>query len=121
MKEKSSIALVDDEPPRGEVVLGERRSTLLPDVATATEQDMPTLRAVNWYAIVAPAKTPRAIIDKLHSAVTGAVKAPDLKARLSNEGFEPMISASPEAYTVFQKQEFARWGKVAKGAGVKAE
>ena len=106
---------------RGIVNTGERRSALLPDVPTATEQGMPTLQAVNWYAIVVPAKTPRAIIDKLHGAVTGALQAPDLKARLSNEGFEPMISASPEAYTRFHKQEFARWGKVAKGAGVKAE
>ena len=106
---------------RGVVNTGERRSALLPDVATAAEQGMPALQAVNWYAVVVPAKTPRTIVDKLHGVVTGAVQAPDLKTRLSNDGFEPMVSSSPEAYTAFHKQEFARWGKVAKAANIKAE
>jgi tripartite-type tricarboxylate transporter receptor subunit TctC len=106
---------------RGVVNTGERRSALLPDVATAAEQGMPALQAVNWYAVVVSAKTPRTIVDKLHGVVTSAVQAPDLKTRLSNDGFEPMTSSSPEAYAAFHKQEFARWGKVAKAAGVKAE
>ena len=106
---------------RGVVNTGERRSALLPDVATAAEQGMPALQAVNWYALDVPAKTPRTIVDKLHGVVTGAVQAPDLKTRLSNDGFEPMVSSSPEAYTAFHKQEFARWGKVAKAANIKAE
>ena len=67
------------------------------------------------------AKTPRPLIDRLHSVITGAALSPDLKARFMNEGFEPMTSASPEAYSAFQKQEFARWGKVAKAANMKAE
>ena len=106
---------------RAVVNTGERRSALLPDVATAAEQGMPALQAVNWYAIAAPAKTPRAIIDKLHSVITAAVQSPDLKSRFVNDGFEPMTSASPEAYTAFLKQEIERWGKVAKAANIKAE
>jgi tripartite-type tricarboxylate transporter receptor subunit TctC len=106
---------------RGVVITSERRSALLPDVATAAEQGMPALQAVNWYAMVAPAKTPRAIVEKLHGVVTGAVQSPDLKTRLANDGFEPMTSVSLEAYAAFLKQEIARWGKVAKAANIKAE
>ena len=106
---------------RGIAVTSERRSPLLDQIATVSEQGMPALQSVNWYAIMAPAKTPRAIVERLHGVITKAALSPDLKERFITGGFEPMVSASPEAYTVFIKQEFARWGKVAKAANIKLE
>ncbi len=98
----------------------ERRSPLLPEVATVAEQGFPALQSTNWYAIMAPGKTPRAIVERLHGAITRAAHAPDLKEKFITGGFEPMTSASPDTYTAFLKQEFARWGKVAKAANIKA-
>ena len=98
-----------------------QRSPLLPDVPTVSEQGMPAMQSTNWYAIMAPAKTPRPIVDRLHGAITKAAHALDLKEKFLSGGFEPMTSATPEAYTAFLKQEFARWAKVAKAANIKAE
>jgi tripartite-type tricarboxylate transporter receptor subunit TctC len=106
---------------RAVAVTSERRSALLPDVPTVKEQGMPGMQAVNWYAIMAPAKTPRPIVEKLHGAITKAALSPDLKDKFVTGGFEPMTSANPEAYTAFLQQEFARWAKVAKAAGIKPE
>ena len=98
-----------------------QRSPLLPDVPTVSEQGMPSMQSTNWYAIMAPAKTPRPIVERLHGAITKAAHAPDLKEKFLSGGFEPMTSTTPEAYTAFLKQEFARWSKVAKAANIKAE
>jgi tripartite-type tricarboxylate transporter receptor subunit TctC len=106
---------------RALAVTSEKRSPLLPDIATVREQGLPVLQAVNWYAIMAPAKTPRAIIDRLHGAITKAALAPDLREKFITGGFEPMTSTSPESYSAFLKQELERWGKVAKSAGIRAE
>lgn len=106
---------------RAVAVTSERRSLLLPDVPTVAEQGIPGMQAVNWYAIMAPAKTPRAIVEKLHGAITKAALASDLKEKFVTGGFEPMTAPNPEAYTAFLQQEFARWAKVAKAAEIKPE
>lgn len=106
---------------RALAITPERRSPLLLEVATVTEQGFPALQSTNWYAIMAPAKTPRVIVERLHGAITKAAHAPELKEKFISGGFEPMTSASPEAYTAFLKQEFGRWSKVAKAANIKAE
>jgi tripartite-type tricarboxylate transporter receptor subunit TctC len=106
---------------RGVAVTSERRSPMLSEIATVGEQGHPALQAVNWYAIMAPPKTPRAIIDRLHGVITKAALSPDLKERFIAGGSEPMTSASAEAYTAFLKQELARWGKVARAADIRAE
>lgn len=106
---------------RALAVTSEKRSPLLPDTATAAEQGVPAMQAVNWYAILAPGKTPRPIIDKLHGAITRAATAPDVRDKFLTAGSEPMVSASPEALSAFIKQETVRWGKVAKFANIRAE
>ncbi len=106
---------------RALAVTSERRSPLLPEVATVGEQGMRGLGAVNWYAVMAPAKTPRATVDRLHGAIARAAFSPELKDKFITGGFEPMTSASPEAFTTFLKLEFARWSKVAKAANIRPE
>lgn len=87
----------------------------------SAKQGLPELFAVNWYAVMAPAKSPRAILEKLHSALVTAASAPDLSERFIAMGVESMTSSSPEAVAGFLKKELARWGKVAKTAGVRVE
>jgi len=106
---------------RALAVTSEHRAPLLPDVPTVVEQGFPTLIAVNWNAILIPAKTPRPIADKLQAAFVKAVTSPDITERFLSIGVESITSASPEAFTTHLRAELARWGKVVKEAGVRTE
>ena len=106
---------------RGIVVTSENRNPLLPQVATAAEQGMPALTSGNWFSLMAPAKTPRPIVDKLHAAIAKALAHPDLRKMMIEGGLEPVLSPSPEAFATFLQSEMSRWGKVIKTAGIEAE
>jgi tripartite-type tricarboxylate transporter receptor subunit TctC len=106
---------------RGIAVTAEKRSPLLPDLTTTAEQGMPGLVAVNWFAIMAPAKTPKAIVDKLHDAIVKAATAPEMKQQFDTVGVEAFVQPSPEAFTTFLKNDLVRWGKVAKESGARAD
>ena len=106
---------------RALAITSERRNALLPDLPTAAEQGLPDLFAVNWFAIVAPAKVPRAVVEKLHAALVKTANLPDVKEQFIAVGVESMTLASPEAFGTFLKDELARWGKVTKAADIRAE
>ncbi|MES2563620.1 MAG: tripartite tricarboxylate transporter substrate binding protein [Pseudomonadota bacterium] len=106
---------------RGIAVTAEKRSTLLPDLATTAEQGMPALIAVNWFGIMAPAKTAKPIVDKLYDATAKAASAPEMKQQFDTVGVEAFVHPSPEAFTTFLRNELVRWGKVAKESGAKAD
>jgi tripartite-type tricarboxylate transporter receptor subunit TctC len=106
---------------RGLAVASERRNSLLPDMPTTAEQGLPTLFAVNWFGIMAPAKTPRPVVDKLYGALVKASTSPDVKERFVAVGVESMTMKSPDAFAGFLKQELVRWGKVAKESGARAD
>jgi tripartite-type tricarboxylate transporter receptor subunit TctC len=71
--------------------------------------------------IVAPARTPRAIVEKLHGALLKIATQTDIRERFAALGLEPMTMPSPEAFAAFLKDEIARWSKVAQYAGIKAQ
>jgi tripartite-type tricarboxylate transporter receptor subunit TctC len=73
-----------------------------------------------WYGVSAPAKTPRAIIDRLHGEIVRALNSPDLRERLISQGADP-IHRTPEEYTAFVQSEIVKWAKVIKAAGIKGE
>jgi tripartite-type tricarboxylate transporter receptor subunit TctC len=106
---------------RGIAMTSEKRTPLLPDIPTSGEQGMPGLIAVNWFGIMAPAKTSAPIIEKLHGAFVKAATAPDMKEQFDKVGVEAYVQPSPEAFTGFLKQELTRWGKIAKESGAKAD
>lgn len=99
---------------------GPKRFILLPDVPTVAESGYPGYSATNWYAFVAPAKTPRDIIMKLNGAVAAAQKDKATVDRLGQEGIEPTPS-TPEEMTAFMHKEYDTWAKVVKAAGIKPE
>jgi len=105
---------------RAIAVTGAKRSTAAPDVPTVSESGIPGFLVTTWYGVSAPAKTPRPIIDKLHSEIVRALNSQDLKTRLSNDGADP-VGNTPEQYTAFVESEIAKWTKVIKAAGIKAE
>jgi tripartite-type tricarboxylate transporter receptor subunit TctC len=99
---------------------GPKRAQLLPDVPTIAESGYPGYEAMNWYAYVAPAKTPKDIINRLNREIVKALAAPDVIALLQKQGMEPS-SSSPEELARYIKSEYETWGKVVKAAGIKAQ
>lgn len=106
---------------RGLVVTSENRNPLLPDLPTSGEQGFPKLLSVNWFAVMAPVKTPRPIVEKLHAALVKAATSPDVKERFTAVGVETMTIKSPDAFASFLKEELVRWGKLAKESGARAD
>jgi tripartite-type tricarboxylate transporter receptor subunit TctC len=96
------------------------RSTLLPNVPTIAETALPGFEAVLRYGLVAPAGTPRAIIEKLNAALNTALTSDDVRARLALDGAEPLPS-TPADYGADIDREETQWSKVVKASGAKAE
>lgn len=95
------------------------RSAVLPDVPTIAEAgDMPGFEAVSWYALMAPAGTPEAIVAKLHDGAVEAINAPEAKAGLEAQGAVPVGSTPAELATVIAT-DTARWAKVIRDANIK--
>jgi tripartite-type tricarboxylate transporter receptor subunit TctC len=105
---------------RALAVLSDQRSVAIPNVPTAAEAGVQHFEVPIWYGILAPAATPRDIIVKLNAELNKALTAPDLKERLVNAGIEPKGS-TPEEFAAFIRNETARYAKVIKEAGIKAE
>jgi len=97
---------------------GLRRTPAVPGIPTLSESGLTGFDVTSWFGIAAPAKTPRAIVDQLNSAVVRAVNTPDLRARLQDQGADP-VGNTPEQYTAFIEREIAKWAKVIKAAGIK--
>lgn len=96
------------------------RSPAAPDIPTLDEQGYKGFEFSTWYAISAPAGTPADIVAKLNTEIVRIVRQPDLRDRLAAEG-SVVVGDTSEEFTAFVKSEIARWGKVVKQAGIKAE
>jgi tripartite-type tricarboxylate transporter receptor subunit TctC len=95
------------------------RSPLIPNTPTLAET-FPGYEVVTWYSIVAPPKTPRALVLKLNGEIARALASPDMIARFSGMGLDPHPS-TPEEMAAYMRSEMEKWGKVIKVAGVKVE
>jgi tripartite-type tricarboxylate transporter receptor subunit TctC len=93
----------------------------MPDVPTLAESGYPGYEDVTLNLLVAPAGTPKEIIQKLHAAVAKALNQPDLKARFTERGIDLVTSASPDELGLLIKSEVSRLQKLAKSAGIKPE
>jgi len=91
-----------------------------PNVPTTTEVGMPDLQTENWYGMVAPAKTPPAIVAALNKATVEALKDPDVLSKLSSQG-AILVGDTPEHFGAFIASESTKWAKVIKDAGVHTE
>ena len=105
---------------RALAVTGAQRSPAEPELPTVAETGVPGYQASNWYGFAAPAKTPRAIVVKLNRELVRILAAPDVREKLLNVGMDP-ASATPEAFTDFIKAEIAKWARVVKTAGIRAD
>ena len=115
-----AVGLVKEGKVRALAVTGTKRSPIFPDLPTVAEAALPGYEAVLHYGVVAPAGTPRAIIDKLSAALRAAVMSDDLKTRLADDGAEPLPS-TPEEYAADIDREETKWSAIIKASGAKAE
>jgi tripartite-type tricarboxylate transporter receptor subunit TctC len=99
-------------------VLGDERSTLLSNVPTAKEAGIDNWVVPSRYGFLAPAGTPRDIINRLNAEWSKSAAMPDTREKLKKVGVEP-LSSTPEQYAEFLKAEIARWGKVVREANIK--
>ena len=99
---------------------GAKRTPAAPEIPTVAEAGVPGYEVSTFYGMSAPAKTPRAIIDRLNRDTVRALNAPDVRERLNGLGADP-VGNTPEQYTEFMKNEIAKWAKVIKAAGIKGD
>src|ERR1700686_3438766 len=115
-----AIGLARDGKVRALAVTGAKRSDVFPDLPTVAEAGLPGYESVLHYGIVAPAGTPRPIVDKLNAALREALPAPDTKARRAPDGTEPLPS-TPDEYAADIDREETKWSAIVKKSGAKAE
>lgn len=96
------------------------RTRALPQVPTVAESGLPGFDAYTWFGMVAPAGVSRAVVQKLHAETVKALAVADVRQKLENLGAE-VIASTPEEFTQLQKSEIAKWTKLVKEAGIKAE
>jgi tripartite-type tricarboxylate transporter receptor subunit TctC len=101
-------------------VAGRRREPLLPDVPTMDEAGLKDFRAIAWYALFAPKKTPAAVLDRMHGAVQQALVNDDLKSVWLEQGAKVELESRAQ-FTRFVDQEIVRWSAIAKAANVQLE
>lgn len=98
-------------------VCGPTRSPAFPDIPTLVESGLPDLIVTGWTGIIAPAGVPAAIITRIQESVAHELAAPDLRARLSEQGADP-VGSTPADFTAFLRAEAAKWSKVVEDAGL---
>ncbi len=97
-----------------------KRSPQLPDVPTISEAGVPGYESITWFGLLTPAKTPPAIVARLHDALVKVVRAPDMKAQFELLGYDP-VGGSPAEFANFIRAESAKYAKVVKLSGAKVD
>jgi tripartite-type tricarboxylate transporter receptor subunit TctC len=99
---------------------GKTRSSVTPNIPTVSEAGVPGYEATIWLGLMAPAATPKPILDRLSAEVNKVINAPDIKDNWTKQGAQPM-GMKPDDFGAFLKADIAKWAKVVKAAGAKAD
>src|SRR5204862_6688500 len=105
---------------RAITVTSAKRSEGLPEIPAIAESALPGYDSTQWYGVLAPAGTARAIVMRLHDEIGRALRTPEVMQRLAADGAEP-VGSSDEEFAAFIKSEIDKWAKVASAAGIHAE
>jgi tripartite-type tricarboxylate transporter receptor subunit TctC len=116
----SVAAFVKDKRIKMLAVTTGKRMSLFPDVPTLAESGMPGFEVGAWQGLMVPAGTPQPVIDRLNAELRKALANGEVRAKLAQQGAEP-LGSSPEEYGAYIRKEIDRWGKVVKQSGVTAE
>jgi tripartite-type tricarboxylate transporter receptor subunit TctC len=112
------LPLVREGKLRAFAVTSRQRSPQIPELPTMEELGFPGFDATAWFGLMAPAGTPRPIVDKLHDEAVKVLAQPDVHAKLEGLGLQ-LVGNTPEQFTELVKNELPMWGKVLKDAGIK--
>ncbi len=96
------------------------RTRAMPRIPTVAESGLPGFDAYTWYALAGPAGLSHEVVQKLHAETVRGLTPPDVRQKLEQVGAE-VIASTPEAFAAFQKREIAKWTKLVKEAGIKAD
>jgi len=102
---------------RALAVTASKRVPILPDVPTFVESGLPTFVVTQWFGILAPAATPRPVVDRLYQSLTRGASSPDFVERMTAQGVE-VVNRRPEEFAQLIRTEIAQWAKVIKAAGI---
>jgi tripartite-type tricarboxylate transporter receptor subunit TctC len=103
------------------VVTSKQRSGAAPDVPTVSEVGMPDIEiASGWFGILAPARTPRAVLARLNAEIVKAIGTPEVQERFIGQGLDPVASTADE-FSALIKSDLAKWAKIVKDAGIRAQ
>lgn len=118
MSSAASMAnLIRSKGVRAIAVTSEKRSPMLPDVPTMTEAGVPGFVVTQWHGLLAPSKTPPAIIDRLYAEAAKALKQPEVLSRLAADGTDA-VGSTPQQFAAYMRSERATWVKVIRQTGV---
>jgi tripartite-type tricarboxylate transporter receptor subunit TctC len=99
---------------------GSKRSDLTPDIPTVSEAGVPGYEATIWLGVMAPAKTPQAVVDKLNAEISKIVNRPDVRAAWAKQGAVPMTMSVKE-FDAYLRKDIDKWADVVKKTGAKAK
>ena len=114
------LAFVEAKRLKAIAVTGLKRLSELPDTPTFAESGFPKVEASGWYGVLAPAGTPRVVVDALNRQIVRIMNLPDVKERLMAHGYTPTAS-TPEEFAELIKSDLVKWRDVVKASGAKAE
>ena len=97
-----------------------RRSSVLPEVPTIAEAGVPGYESTIWLGIMAPAGTPKPIVERLNAEINKAIERPDVKAAWDKQGAVPLV-LSPSEFDAYLRKDIEKWAQVVKSAGIKPE
>jgi tripartite-type tricarboxylate transporter receptor subunit TctC len=116
----SAIAHIGTNRVRPIAITSKSRSAAVPQVPTFVEAGVPDFVFSSEFGLLLPARTPREIVTRLNREIVKILRLPDVRERLAGQGAEP-VGNTPEEYAVLLKADLARWAKVVKAAGIRAD
>ena len=105
---------------RALAITSARRSAVAPDLPTVAEAGLAGFEVIGWFGWLAPAATPRFIVNRLNGELVRTLNLPDVRDRLLSQSTEP-VGNTPQAFAAFMKSEYVKWAKVIKAANIKVE